>query len=135
MQGQPKAVTVAVVEDDASMLRSIQRLLAAHGFAVEGFPSAEAFLGRDPDRPLARVVVDIHLPGMSGLELRRRMTASGSALPVIFMTGIDNDAIEAAAIQLGCVAYLRKPFPAELLINALWPPAGLADWPASVNAP
>jgi FixJ family two-component response regulator len=109
--------TVAVVDDDPSIGRSIQRLLKAHGFAAVVFPSAEAFLDRDPDSCVACLVLDIHLPGMSGLELRRRLTAAGSILPVIFVTAIDDDAVKMAAIQLGCVAYLRKPFPAEDLID------------------
>ncbi len=111
--------TVAVVEDDSSMRRSVLRLLNAHGFAVEEFPSAEAFLDRDPDSCVACLVLDIHLPGMSGLELRRRLTAAGSILPVIFVTAIDDDAVKMAAIELGCVAYLRKPFPADALIDAV----------------
>ena len=119
MKRRPHAVPVAVVEDDASMLRSVQRLLNAHGFAAEGFSSPEAFLGRDPDRPVACVVVDINLPGMSGLELGRQMTAAGSTLPFIFITAIEDDALKTEAIQLGCVAYLRKPFPAESLIDAV----------------
>ncbi|GLS32530.1 hypothetical protein GCM10007937_42400 [Mesorhizobium albiziae] len=64
-------------------------------------------------------MLDIHLPGMSGLELRSRLTAAGSPLPVIFFTAIDDDAVRIAALQLGCVAFLRKPFPAELLIDAI----------------
>ena len=100
MERQP--YTVAVVDDDPSIGRSIQRLLKAHGFAAEVFPSAEAFLDRDPDSCVACLVLDIHLPGMSGLELRRRLTAAGSILPVIFVTAIDDDAVKMAAIQLGC---------------------------------
>ncbi|SFK99926.1 Response regulator receiver domain-containing protein [Mesorhizobium albiziae] len=117
MESRPQ--TVAVVEDDPSMRRSVRRLLNAYGFAVEEFPSAEAFLGRDPDSCAECVVLDIHLPGMSGLELRSRLTAAGSPLPVIFFTAIDDDAVRIAALQLGCVAFLRKPFPAELLIDAI----------------
>lgn len=109
--------TVAVVEDDSSMRRSVQRLLNAHGFAVEEFPSAEAFLGRDPGSRVACVVLDIDLPGMSGLELRSRLKAACSALPIIFITAIDDDAVKRAAVQLGCVAFLRKPFPAKSLID------------------
>ena len=109
--------TIAFVEDDSSMRRSVLRLLNAHGFGVEEFRSAEAFLGRDADSRVACVVLDIHLPGMSGLELRRRLTAEGSILPVIFVTAIDDDAVKMAAIELGCVAYLRKPFPADALID------------------
>ena len=110
---------VAIVEDDPSMLRSIQCLLNAHGFAVEGFSSAEAFLGRDPNSHVACLVLDVHLPGMSGLELRRRLTALGSFLPVIFTTASDDHLVEIAARQLGCAAYLRKPFPPHLLIDAV----------------
>ena len=111
--------TVAIVEDDPGMRRGVERLLNAHGFEAEVFPSAEAFLARDPDSRVACLVLDIHLPGMSGLELRRRLTAAGSTLPVIFITAIDHDAVETAAIQAGCAAYLHKPFAAELLITAV----------------
>ncbi len=111
--------TVAVVDDDSSMLRSVQRLLNANGLAVEVFPSAEMFLGRAPDIRVACVALDIQLPGMSGLELRRRLLAAGSRLPVIFITGTDDDAARSEAVQLGCVAYLRKPFPPEALVAAV----------------
>jgi FixJ family two-component response regulator len=94
-------------------------LLKTHGFEAEVFPSAEAFLASDPDSRVACLVLDMHLQGMSGLELRRRLTAAGSTLPVIFITAFDNDAVEKAAIQMGCAAYLHKPFAAELLIAAV----------------
>ena len=111
--------TVAIVEDDPGMRRGVERVLNLHGFEAEIFPSAEAFLGRDPDSRVACLVLDINLPGMSGLELRRRLTAAGSTLPVIFITAVDHDAVETAAIQAGCAAYLHKPFSAELLITAV----------------
>ena len=110
------------------MRRSIQRLLAVHGFAVEVFMSAEAFLDRGHSDQLGCLVLDIQLPGMSGLELRARMIESGSSLPTVFITGVEDEDIEAAAARLGCVAYLRKPFPPELLVSvvngALSDPAG-----------
>jgi len=111
--------TVAIVEDDPGMRRGIERLLNALGFEVEVFDSAEAFLARDPDSRVGCLVLDIHLPGMSGLELRHRLTAVGSALPVTFITANDNDAVETVAIQAGCAAYLHKPFPANLLVTAV----------------
>ena len=83
------------------------------------YASAEAFLGRDAASQAVCVVLDIHLDGMSGIELRRRLNESGSRLSVIFMTAIDDDAHEKEAIQAGCIAYLHKPFPAELLIGAI----------------
>ena len=115
---QPSTV-VAVVEDDPSMRRSIERLLGAHGFAAECFASAREFLDFDASSRAACLVLDIHLDGMSGLELRARLRASGSALPVIFITAMDDLALEREAMKVGCVAYLRKPFAGELLIGAI----------------
>jgi FixJ family two-component response regulator len=114
-----RALTVAVVEDNPSMLRSIQRLLNAEGYSVEAFSSAEAFLKGEHGSRAACIVLDIHLPGVSGLELRRRLTASGSRLPIIFITAISDEALKSAAIQLGCVAYLHKPFAPEALVAAV----------------
>jgi FixJ family two-component response regulator len=119
---------VAVVEDDPSMRKSVERLLNMHGFVTEGYSSAEAFLSCDSASRAACVVLDIHLEGMSGLALRSRLTSSGSGLPVIFITAIDDDALESEAVQAGCVAYLHKPFSAGLLIAAV--AKALADSPA-----
>jgi FixJ family two-component response regulator len=110
---------VAVVEDDPSMRRSIERLLKAHGFGAHAYASAEEFLGGDGADEAFCLVLDIHLGGMSGIELSSRLTASGSALPVIFITAMDDEELETRAIETGCLAYLHKPFPAELLIGAV----------------
>jgi FixJ family two-component response regulator len=111
--------TIAVVEDDPSMLQGLNRLLLAHGYRVEKFTSAESFLG-DVARCEAKcLLVDIHLGGMSGIDLKRRLASSGSDTPVIFMTAIDNEATRQEAFNAGCVAYLRKPFLAKLLIDAI----------------
>ena len=110
---------IAVVEDDPSMRRSIERLLSVSGFTVEVFSSAEAFLERGHLDQLGCLVLDIHLPGMSGLELRSRLIETGSSLPTVFITALEDDNIEAAAARLGCVAYLRKPFPPDLLVSAV----------------
>lgn len=111
--------TVAVVEDDPSMRRSVQRLLNAQGFLTEGYPSAEAFLGRDPANKIDCLVLDVDLGGMSGIALQRQLRDSGSRIPVIFITALEDNALEAEAVQAGCVAYLHKPFPAGSLINAI----------------
>jgi FixJ family two-component response regulator len=110
---------VAVIDDDPAMLRAIARLLGAHGFDAEVFESAEAFLRRDAAKEAACLVLDIHLGGMSGIELRRRLTDSGSRLPVIFITAMDDEATRQEAVDAGCVACLRKPFPATQLIGAI----------------
>jgi len=101
------------------MLRSIRRLLNAAGFSVETFPSAEAFLEEGGCNRAACVVLDIHLPGMSGFDLRRHLTAAGSGLPIIFITAINDEELQGAATQLGCVAYLNKPFSPEALVSAV----------------
>ena len=111
--------TVAVVEDDPSMRRSVERLLNAHGFATEGYSSAETFLHGDTKNRIGCLVLDIHLNGMSGIELRHRLKDAGSSLPVIFITAVDDKALELEGTQAGCVAYLHKPFPAVLLIGAV----------------
>ena len=111
--------TIAVVEDDPSMLQGLNRLLMAHGFHVEKFASAESFLDVIARCEAKCLLVDIHLGGMSGIDLKRQLTSSGSNMPVIFMTAIDNEATRREAIEVGCVAYLRKPFLAKLLIDAI----------------
>lgn len=109
--------TVAVVDDDASMRVGLERLLQARGFDTEIFASAEAFLGAASAADC--LLLDIHLDGMGGFELRRRLSTAGSRLPVIFMTAFDDDATRDEATRLGCVAYLRKPFAGHLLMEAI----------------
>jgi FixJ family two-component response regulator len=110
---------VAVVEDDPSALKATVRLLTILGYATQGFASAEAFLDSDAARETDYLVVDIHLGGMSGIELRHLLSASGRALPVIFVTGAEDEATYREALAAGCVAFLRKPFEPRLLIAAI----------------
>src|SRR6266705_2177359 len=111
--------TIAVVEDNPSMLQGLNRLLSAHGFRVQTFTSAELFLDNVAECEADFLLLDIHLGGMSGIDLKRRLTSSGSPMPVIFMTAIDNETTRQEAFEVGCVAYLRKPFLAKLLIDAI----------------
>ena len=101
------------------MMTGIERLLWANGFGTETYTSAEAYLERAAASKATCLVVDIHLGGISGIELRRRLAASGSRHAVIFMTAVDNENTRREAMAAGCVAYLPKPFPANLLIDAL----------------
>jgi FixJ family two-component response regulator len=115
---------VGIVENDPGMLKALERLLSAHGFAVEAYASAEAFLDGATDNDVLCLIVDINLGGMSGIQLRRQLAASGSALPVIFMTAFDSPGTHQEAVDAGCVAYLLKPFPSSLLIGAIDKAAG-----------
>jgi FixJ family two-component response regulator len=111
--------TVAIVEDDPSMGRSIERLLNAHGFATEVYPSAASFLSRKLLSLASCVVLDIQFDGMSGIELQHKLRESGIELPVIFITASDDKELERRGIEAGCVAYLHKPFPGKLLLDAI----------------
>jgi FixJ family two-component response regulator len=110
---------VAVVDDDPSMLRATTDLLNALGFATKVFLSAEEFLGRGAASEVDCLLLDIDLAGMSGIELRNQLKISGSTLPVIFMTALDDEGTRRQAHQAGCVAFLRKPYSARQLIDAL----------------
>ena len=114
-----KPTVVIVVDDNAGFLKSVARLLAVHGFATTTFSSAEALLDSDAARTAACLLLDIHLGGISGIELKRRLAASGSTCPVIFMTAIDDDFTRQEAMNAGCVAYLKKPFDPQMLLDAI----------------
>jgi FixJ family two-component response regulator len=110
---------VAVVDDDQSMLNAAESLLDAHGFTTMKFPSAEEFFGSGEVMRADCLLLDIHLDGASGIELRRQLKVSHPGLPVIFMTALDDDVIRHQALEAGCVTFLHKPFPAHELIEAI----------------
>jgi FixJ family two-component response regulator len=111
--------TIAVVEDDPSTRRSLERLLNVYGFLAKGYSSAEAFLTRHDASKIDCLLLDVDLGGMTGIALQRQLHASGSKLPVIFITALEDDVLKSEAIRAGCIAYLQKPFPAALLIQAI----------------
>ena len=90
-------------------LKSVARLLTVHGLTARTFSSAEALLDQDSMQTATCLLLDIHLGGISGIELQRRLAAAGSNCPVIFMTAIDDDNTRKEAMDAGCIAYLRKP--------------------------
>lgn len=113
--------SVFVVDDDPRMLKSLGMLLGKLGFSAELYASAETFLSdstfsKSPDSCL---ILDIHLSGMSGIELGNRLIEAGHSPTIIFITGNDSDRARKAARQQGCVAYLTKPFTAKGLVDAI----------------
>lgn len=101
---------VVLVEDDVGMREALERVLAATGFVVKGFDSAEAAL-QDRGTVDARcLVLDIHLPGLSGFEMYERFVAVGRRPAVIFITARDDALHQDRAAQLGALGYLVKPF-------------------------
>jgi FixJ family two-component response regulator len=112
-------VTVAVIDDDPSILGSVRELLNAKGFITEPFSSAEGFLASGVIPRVDCLLLDIQLAGASGIELRHHLDACGSKLPVIFMTGLDDEVLHRQALNAGCVALLHKPFSEHQLIAAI----------------
>ena len=110
---------VVVIEDDCSARTAIGRVLKASDFEPALFDCAEAFIDKPPARRPLCLVVDIQLPGMSGLELQRRLREQGSTLPIIMTTGSRDDAIREKACLWGCAAFLRKPSEAGALLTVL----------------
>jgi FixJ family two-component response regulator len=114
-----KKLLVSVVEDDRSFRDSMRRLMRSLGYAVEAFPSAADFLGSPRLAETACLITDIHMPAMTGLELHRRLVATGHAIPTILVTAFPNDLDRARALNDGVVCYLRKPVDEEHLTRCL----------------
>ena len=113
------APTVWVIDDDANVRASIQGLLKAVGLRSESFGTAEEFLrDQEPDRP-GCLVLDVSLPGVSGLELQRKLADAGVCIPIIFLTGHGDIPMTVKAIRSGAVEFLTKPFDDQDLLNAI----------------
>src|SRR5262245_27319750 len=110
---------ICVVDDDLSLLRGLRRLLGACGFTVEPFPSAEDFLLSPHRARAACLVLDVQLGGLTGLELQEQLLATGSRIPVIFITAHDDARTRRRAQRAQAVAYLAKPFDDRALIEAI----------------
>ena len=110
---------IVVVDDDASMCQAIGRLLLTAGWKIEAFPSAEAFIDSSSYGQSDLLILDMELPGISGLELKRRMASSGIDVPVIFITGHDHPLLRNQAEQAGANAYFTKPFQGDQMIAAV----------------
>ena len=114
-----KVTRILVVDDDPGFLKGISRLLRAKGFEVAGYSSAEEFQAYADLRGAACLILDIHLSGISGIELSRQQRSLGSDVPVIFITGNGSEATHEAAMAAGCAGYLEKPCPAKKLMDAV----------------
>jgi FixJ family two-component response regulator len=114
---QEKTNLVAIVDDDNSMRAAVQDLLEAVSLPVQGFASAEEFLRSGNQLVTACLIVDIRMPGMSGLELQEKLNAEGCRIPIIFITAHGDEKMRAQALRAGAVEFLTKPFEDEVLIE------------------
>jgi len=111
--------SVAIIEDDASLRRALERLLRASGFEAHTFTSGEEFLGSAEPESHACLILDIQLPGMSGFELIDHFTASALSRPVIFITAQDEDRMRQQAFRIPNSVYLNKPVVGAVLLKAV----------------
>ena len=110
---------VRIVDDDESIRRSLSGLLESVGRRVRAYGSAQEFLTFDsPDTP-GCLVLDIDLPGLNGLELQRQLSGTGRALPIIFLTGLEDVPTAVHAMKAGAVEFLTKPLNASALLDAV----------------
>ncbi len=112
---------VLVVDDDESVLDSLRLLFESAGYRSTGFGSAEELLESGLVESACCLILDIELPGMSGFALQEVLTASRTPVRVIFITGHDRPGMEAQALSLGAMAYLRKPFVGQAILDAIQP--------------
>jgi len=110
---------VFIVDDDASFLRGVERLLRSNGYVTECFSSAGDFLARCPQGATGCVLADLQMPDMDGLALQAALAQSGNALPVVFLTGQGDIPSSVAAMRGGAEDFLVKTAPKEVVIAAI----------------
>jgi FixJ family two-component response regulator len=115
----PGVPLISIVDDENFLRNSLDNLLRSVGFRVQGFSSAEAFLNSDQVRDTACLILDVRMPGMSGLQLQRQIVAANWRIPIIFITSYADGDARAKALEAGAVDYLDKPFREADLINAI----------------
>ena len=117
--GERSNAAVFVVDDDAAVRRSLERLIRTVGLDVETFPTAQEFLEHVPPDGPACIVHDVRMPGLSGLDLQRKLTEAGFSVPVIIMTGHGTIPMSVRAMKAGAVDFLQKPFDEQVLLDAV----------------
>jgi FixJ family two-component response regulator len=110
---------VGIVDDDPEIRNEMVRLVSAFGYGAEVFDSAETFLVCASRSKATCLLVNIQLGDISGIELARQLATDGFKFPIIFMTGLNDDVIRRQAADAGGIAFLHKPFPAKMLIDAI----------------
>lgn len=117
--GQDETRVVSIVDDDESLRRSVKNLLTSVGFRVETFDSAEAYLHSRHRGESGCLVLDLRMPGMSGLDLLRGLAAAGSHVPVVVLTAHSDAEARRRTLEAGAVAFLGKPFHGDALLDAV----------------
>jgi len=115
---ESKAI-IAIVDDDPSAREGLSSLIRSAGLQVETFASAQEFLARPGAEVLSCLVLDLQLPGLSGLDLQKRMAEVGLEIPIVFLTGHGNIPASVQAMKAGAVEFLTKPFDEQDVLQAI----------------
>ena len=110
---------IAVIDDDQSMARMLSRVIRAEGFGVEWFHSAEEFLDSGSLRQFDCLILDLNLPGMSGIDLQRQLNDSGVEIPIVFISGQAEEATRQHALDAGAAGFFSKPFNIDSLLASI----------------
>ena len=107
----PKATPlISIVDDDETMREAVKGLMKSLGYRVEVAASAEEFLSSRHVRGTSCLIADVQMPGMSGLDLHRHLSASGKVIPTVLITAYPDDSVRERALAAGVIGYLSKPF-------------------------
>jgi FixJ family two-component response regulator len=114
-----QAALIAIVDDDPWVRKSLERLIKSAGFRTETFATAEDFIRAGDHRETACLILDLRLPGMSGLELQHRLVIDNDHLPIVFVSAHDEPETRYEAVKAGAIAFFSKPFNDEGLVDAV----------------
>jgi FixJ family two-component response regulator len=112
-------IEIAIVDDDEAVREGISALMRSLGFSARVFSSGESFLGSHHLQRPACLIADVHMPGMTGLELHDRLVASGSTIPTILITAYVDEKVRAQALNAGVACYLTKPIDENKLLACI----------------
>jgi FixJ family two-component response regulator len=111
--------TIFIIDDDAPIRKSLSRLLRSVDYTVETFPSADEFLRREHFDGVGCIVLDVKMPGLSGMDLQEELSKADYHMPIIFITGHGDIPMSVQAMKKGAVDFLAKPFDGEQLLQAV----------------
>ena len=117
--GEETKPIIYIVDDDESVLRAMKRLISSMDMDVQTFASGREFLDSNYRNQNACLIVDIKMPGMSGIELQQKLVAKGSELPVVFITAFDTEEMRGEAKKAGAAGYFRKPVDDQALLDSI----------------
>jgi FixJ family two-component response regulator len=115
----PSSVRITIIDDDEFVREAVERLIRSLGYDAETFASAEDYLNQSSVADTQCLITDVHMSGLTGVELQTHLIAAGHRIPIIFMSGYSEDTVRATAIRNGAVGFLNKPIRVADLIELL----------------